>query len=96
MVSRRKLVRTSDEDYPGVDGAIAAVGLSAKAAKELRKDIHLVHAALWTDRVIFSLDCAARDGFRNLSPHVGRIKRLKWLDPGNEYEQVQAWLKGGK
>lgn len=69
---------------------------TTRIAGELRKDLHLVQAALQTDRVIITLDHRARLGFEGLEGRVESIRRLRWLDPAREHDEIYRWLKGGK
>ena len=96
MVSRRKEVRASEEGDETLDDAILGGAPNSKTASQLRKDVHLVLAAIQTDRVIITLDDEARTGFARLSGRFQALKRVRWLDPAREYDEVQAWLKGGK
>ena len=96
MASRRKIVNASAEDDVGLEQAIGEGAPSSKAATQLMKDIHLVVAALQTDRVILTLDDRARKGFEALAGTYRGLNRLRWLDPSREHDEIQTWLKGGK
>ncbi|WP_289407622.1 hypothetical protein [Bacillus pumilus] len=56
------------------------------------KDIHLLEAAILTDKIIFSLDDKARNNFNHLYNCVSGITDVCWLNPSIEQEEVTEWL----
>jgi hypothetical protein len=96
MVSRRKEVRPPEEEGVDLGDAIAAGAPNERVADLLRKDLHLVSAALKTDRVIITLDDRAQEAYGHLSETLPTLKRVKWLDPSRAYGEVLGWLRGGK
>jgi len=59
------------------------------------KDAHLLEAAMVTGKRIVSHDETARRVFRAASRVVPRLRDIVWLDPANETEQVEDWLRDG-
>ena len=58
------------------------------------KDVHLLEAALQTDGIIISRD-AVRQLFVALAIREGEIRRIIWINPTIDYEQVIIWLNNG-
>ncbi len=95
MVSRRKLVI---QDVPA-DTALRVrieriVTRSAERAA-VRKDYHLIEAALIMDRVIASLDETVRALFGTAAGSIVELRRLIWVNPEISGEICVAWLKDG-
>ena len=59
------------------------------------KDIHLIEAALLTDRVVVSNDNKVRNHFNSVSTTVHHLKLISWLNPTNADEDVVRWLWEG-
>jgi len=60
----------------------------------LEKDTHLVMAAAETDHIIFSLDDRMRALLNRLPRNQPETRRLLWINPTTEYDQVLAFLRG--
>ncbi|MCY3551725.1 MAG: hypothetical protein OXH39_14790 [Candidatus Poribacteria bacterium] len=62
----------------------------------LRKDFHLLQAALATDQTIISLDETVRRLFKRASQQVGEIRNIIWVNPDRTTEeQPITWLQNG-
>ncbi|MDD9975742.1 MAG: hypothetical protein OXU27_17160 [Candidatus Poribacteria bacterium] len=62
----------------------------------LRKDFHLLQAALATDQTIISLDETVRRLFKRASQQVGEIRNIIWVNPNRTTEeQPITWLQNG-
>jgi hypothetical protein len=60
------------------------------------KDIHLLEAALATDRTIVSLDeNTARKYFIQAAQEIEALKTVVWVNPDVDEEQPIAWLLAG-
>lgn len=57
------------------------------------KDIHLVEAALATDRTVIALDDRVRFHFNEAAGSVGELRNIVWLNPDKEDEQPIPWLE---
>ena len=55
------------------------------------KDAHLIEAALAADSRIASKDENARDHFRRLAATYATLRRIHWVNPAVEAEQIVAW-----
>ncbi|MCD4786057.1 MAG: hypothetical protein K8T10_19730 [Candidatus Eremiobacteraeota bacterium] len=63
--------------------------------EEVLKDTHLVEAAIKTDKTIASLDNKARNNFSKMSPGIGELRSIYWINPANPDENVIQWLESG-
>lgn len=61
----------------------------------LRKDFHLVEAAIAHDRTVVSRDELVRRLFKAAARSVVAIKKVVWVNPVNAAERPLAWLRGG-
>ena len=61
----------------------------------LERDIHLIEAALDTDKVVISKDKKARLNFCIISDDLEDIKGIMWADPTMIEENAIIWLKNG-
>lgn len=68
---------------------IAARISEREDSEEIEKDLHLVEAALDTDRVVISTDNRARTAFDELADQgVGELSQLGWLNPDEDEIEV--------
>lgn len=89
MTRRGKVALTRAGETGRARGWKQSPALSPTEREELAKDLHLVMAALETDKLILSAD----DTARRLFARVGAPRELGWArvgDPG-----VDAWLRDG-
>jgi hypothetical protein len=77
--------------------AMASAGLTAKEQRACEKDLHLIEAAIATDRRIASLDETARDLLRRVAamPEGKTIASVHWINPERPAEDALAWLAVG-
>lgn len=61
----------------------------------LRKDFHLIEAAIAHDRIVVSRDEEVRGLFKAAARSVAAIKKVVWVNPVNAAEQPLAWLRDG-
>ncbi|MEA2046258.1 MAG: hypothetical protein U9N48_07055 [Euryarchaeota archaeon] len=62
---------------------------------KMLKDLHLIDAAMATDRSIVSLDEKARKPFAAVSDKVGELRNIVWVNPAEEDERPVEWLLEG-
>jgi hypothetical protein len=60
----------------------------------MRKDIHLIEAALAGDRIVISLDDEARKHFARASSVVSMMRDVVWRNPATEVD-LEVWLENG-
>ncbi len=96
MVSKRKVVDVQIElGASQLETAIDGGEWSGKERAALRKDAHLVLAALQTDRVVVSNDEEARELFRSLYECDPGLERVAWVNPSRADENGIGWLRAG-
>lgn len=59
------------------------------------KDMHLIEAALATDKLIALRDEAVRAAFRAAAQPVKVLRRIVWVNPTNKGEAPVDWLRSG-
>lgn len=59
------------------------------------KDIHLVEAALQTDKIVVSMDETVRQCFHEATREVRKLKQIAWVNPGKSEETPLDWLQNG-
>ena len=72
---------------------VSAVPDNRKQAAE--KDVHLIEAALGTDRLVASGDETARGIFRSASESVHELKPIVWVNPTLPSDDPIGWLGNG-
>ena len=66
--------------------------INEKSIAIAKKDVHLIDAALATDRVIASNDDIARNVFCELSRNCGNIRTIKWFNAITDRDFVSNFL----
>jgi len=67
-----------------------------KQREEMFKDVHLIEAALDTDKTIISLDDnTARKFFALGSDEFEELKYIVWVNPDRPEETAIEWLENG-
>lgn len=73
--------------------------LTENQRSQVKKDIHLIEAALATDKIVISLDDkTARRFFTQAAQQVEELRELKtisWVNPDKPEESPISWLKSG-
>lgn len=96
MTSRRRVlfddVPPSNKMRREIERAAAT---SKGEIKALRKDFHLIEAAIATDRTVVSLDETVRRLFRTAARNVAALEKVVWVNPTNTAEESVVWLRKG-
>ena len=96
MDARKKITRIDPPEDEELQAKVTTTTNDADEIEALRKDFHLLHAALATDQVIISLDETVRGLFKRASQQVGEIRNIIWVNPDRTAEeQPIAWLQNG-
>jgi len=74
-----------------IEGAAA----TPKKMTALRKDFHLIEAALANDLSVVSLDEIVRRLFKAAAPAVAAIQKVVWVNPAVPAERPIEWLVKG-
>ena len=94
MYGRRLVIQIEVDEDPILRGRIdAAVLLDQR--DNVAKDVHLIEAAIATDRLVASQDERARRAFGNASANVSELKQIVWVNPTQDDEKPIDWLKDG-
>ena len=97
MYSRKKVTDALD-GVPAPKSLLPSIEKTVKSDADIaavRKDIHLIHAALAADRSIVSCDETARQLFGSASTTVPDLSPLVWVNPDREKERPIQWLEDG-
>lgn len=74
---------------------IESLELNDKEIAAIQKDIHLIEAAIVTDKTIISCDQALRDILAKAYQNLELIKELLYVNPTKESDEVMDWLRKG-
>lgn len=94
MVSRRKFLLITSCENAQLRQRIGQLKTSEKALAAMLKDVHLIEAALATDRIVVSLDNTVRNHFARASSDASEIKEVVWRNPVMEPD-LEDWLEKG-
>ena len=95
MVAHRKVPAVDDGADTNLQDKILQTAPSDADRAAMAKDLHLLHAALQTDRIVVSLDETALALFAQASTTVGEIRDVIWINPAETTEGVIKWLEAG-
>lgn len=96
MDASRKVERIDPPEDNTLQDKITTTTKNEIEIEALRKDFHLLQAALTTDQTIISLDETVRQLFKRASQQVGEIQDIIWVNPDKTTEeQPIAWLQNG-
>jgi hypothetical protein len=96
MLARKRLIILTDVTDAALRKSLQREATTPKDSDAMLKDAHLLEAALASDRLITSLDDAARALFAGAAGNgVHKIKSIMWMNPGTNRAAVFAWLAAG-
>ncbi len=96
MDARRKVVRINPPESRELQDKIAKTTDNEDDTEAIQKDMHLLEAAMQTDKTIVSLDETIRSLFAYASRQVREIRYIIWVNPERTTEeQPITWLKNG-
>ena len=95
MIARRRFVYIKPSQNTALYDEIEKTTTGEKDIEALRKDFHLLQAALATDQTIISRDETVRMLFAHASQRVGEIRNIIWVNPDRSAEEPIAWLQNG-
>ena len=90
MRSKRKVVDVPGSRNSEVRTQLAAEALSPTLRRAAEKDLHLVEAAIETDRIVVSLDEGARELLR-----MDATAKIIWVNAVAEGGRTIYWLRRG-
>lgn len=80
------------EPNSSIKGSIAHNITDKKQVEIAEKDVHLIDAAIETDKIIASNDDNARNVFCLLSSNCGELRSIKWFNAVNDRVIIQDYL----
>ncbi|AIU77430.1 MULTISPECIES: hypothetical protein [Bacillus] len=92
LKNQRRIIKISDHETVE-DLRIKIQNIKDKQRVEaILKDIHLLEAAIVTDKFIISLDNKARNNFNHFYDCISDIPDVCWVNPSVETEFALEWL----
>ena len=96
MDARRRVVRIVPSEQTQLQRKLTNTTEKLDDIEEMLKDLHLLQAALETDKTIISLDETIRTLFAKASHQVGEIRDIIWVNPEQTTEEEPiTWLRNG-
>ncbi len=97
MVARKRVAffKADDVRNDALRDQIDKLAASDRDQREMAKDVHLLEAAIITDRIISSLNTKDRDRFKSICAKVVQIANVVWVNPDAEQEGCIDWLMSG-
>jgi hypothetical protein len=96
MFARKKVEIVTNTERPALRAKIDGNAKSEKELRIVRKDVHLLEAALGTDSIVASLDDEACRLFgRICNDGVGEISPIVWVNPAADPDGTKEWLTAG-
>ena len=95
MRGRKLVVRIGNPTDDGLREKIDRLAGNVAELDAMNKDIHLLEAALATDKIVASKEVEAHDLFEDVCSRVGEIRDVMWVNPVVEEESCIVWLKQG-
>ena len=95
MYARKKVVFVSVERASGLARDVERWAERDAARQPLIKDVPLVQAAAASDRVIISMDEAARTLLRMAAMEIAGLRRILWTNPTLPADDILRWLRAG-
>jgi hypothetical protein len=95
MEARGKLLRQNIPRNSDLRRKINRIGLDPNDRMELIADIHLIEAAVATDKTVLSRDDAARRILTTAVRYFPELGPIVWCNPVTQHPGVIDWMKTG-
>ena len=95
MVAKKRMLKIDDVKFEAIRSRVEVFTNDEHIKKAVIKDLHLVEAALNSDKMIASCDNKMRRYLVELSFNCEYVHEIIWVDPSNENEEVIEWLYSG-
>jgi hypothetical protein len=95
MFAKKKIDRLEIEADEHLRTQLEEFAASDNQRNAMLKDVHLIEAALAAELRVVALDETVRNLFREFAPVAARLRRICWVNPGNENELPLDWLQAG-
>ena len=94
MDARKKVARTQEADSSAIQERISRLS-QGNDRDSMIKDLPLIAAARATDGLVVSMDEGVRELFANISPHIGELRGIVWVNPTDPDDRALEWLQDG-
>lgn len=95
MFARHRVIHPDSPQNNALRKRILRLKIAARDRDAILKDIHLVEAALATDKTILSLDKIIRDLLAQACQTIVELRPIIWVNPEISDEDAIGWLKSG-
>ena len=95
MASRKLWHVLTPEPDSGLTDAIYALDCTAKARKEMLKDVHLLENALATDHTVLSQETNVLALFTTHRQALGIPRAVAWVNPAEDAATCITWIEEG-
>lgn len=97
MVARKKavLLRADQVINPTLREKIDRLEVTDKSRSEMLKDVHLLEAAIFTDKIVSSLNSVDKKRFALACDQIIEIADILWVNPNMPEEKCIEWLQSG-
>jgi hypothetical protein len=93
MVSRRRVIFVQIAPSNKLRRQIESTAANMDARRTMRKDFHLIEAAMAFDKTVVSLDEEVRSLFGSAARSVIPLSKIVWVNPDNADEGPIKWLE---
>ena len=97
-MSRRKggkILRPRVDRDEALRTKINRLGLSGNDRHQITEDLHLVEAALASDRIVVSRDDSVRALLQSITGSCPEVEKVLWCNPVELGEEALEWLRTG-
>lgn len=95
MEGKKKICRSENTVNDKLRLKLDSIRVGNLDKEAMLKDMHLIEAALVTDKIVVSLDETVRRLFDASALILGDLKNTVWINPGIIEEKPVTWLEAG-
>jgi hypothetical protein len=95
MYARKSVFALNLDTSRSVVTRLRRVKCTKRQHDAMLNDVHLIDAALATDRTVNSLDAEARNVYARACGSLAELKRIVWVNPDKPGEDPLGWLERG-
>ena len=95
IIARKRVRRIAPSERQDLREHLLSVAAHQKACDAMLKDVHLLEAALVTDKTVIALDEVVRGLFRGTTQTIGELRPIIWINPDKAEEEPILWLEEG-
>lgn len=95
MISRKQFCNINPASYQTLLDRLEDDSVSKNQMAAMKKDWHVVEAALETDRTVASKESIVRELFAKACGRVAELQAIVWVNPDQPEEGPIEWLERG-